>query len=340
MFPAVAPPSSPSLSPAADDASSLLLPSLLPLLLVSFPLRCFLSWLRSSNGVDKLCTLTVTFREILKMGEGVTQDRKVRAVGVAYLKLARPHLCHKALPTVPRGTGLRLVQTCLKPKPKLNLRDMFNKMLRPSTALPGLLLVVVLFLSGLDSFKICSYNIPKFNKAKSDNYRVIHTLTRVLSRCDISLLLDVQDTVAVSKLVSALSRYSDKYNYKAVSSKALGKDATDMQHYTFIYRTQTVSLTGNSNKTLLQEFILMAVHTEATQAVTEIDLLYDAFLKVSQMWNNSNVMFLGDFHASCAYVTRADKKNIRLFSNTSFHWLISDRTDTTVTDKTHCAYDR
>ena len=51
-------------------------------------------------------------------------------------------------------------------------------------------------------------------------------------------------------------------------------------------------------------------------------------------------MFLGDFHASCAYVTRASKKEIRLFSNSKFSTLIGDKVDTTVSDDTHCAYDR
>lgn len=51
-------------------------------------------------------------------------------------------------------------------------------------------------------------------------------------------------------------------------------------------------------------------------------------------------MFLGDFSAGCAYLTRADKKKIRLFTSSKFHWLIGDKMDTTVTDETSCAYDR
>ncbi|XP_072304651.1 deoxyribonuclease-1-like isoform X2 [Eucyclogobius newberryi] len=230
-------------------------------------------------------------------------------------------------------------------------------MSRSSTALPSLLLILVLFLSGLDCFKICSYNIPKFNKAKTSNYRIIHTLTRVFSRCDISLLLHVQDLTAVQKLLASLNRYSKNTKYESVSSGALGNDPQNMQYYTFIYRTQTVSLTGQhqyqstfvrppfavrfqSNKTLASEFVLIPLHSEPSKAVQEMDKLYDVFLEVVKKWNNKNVMFLGNFHAGCAYMTRADKMKIRLFSNTSFSWLISDRTDTTVTDKTHCAYDR
>ncbi|CAL9702453.1 unnamed protein product [Knipowitschia caucasica] len=231
-------------------------------------------------------------------------------------------------------------------------------MFHPASAVPTFLLMVVLSFSSLDSFKICSYNIPQFSKTKSSDYRVIHTLTRVLSRCDISLLMDVQDPAAVTTLLSALNRYTQKLKYQSMSSNALGNDPKDMQYYTFIYRTQTVNLTGQhqhqssafvrppftarfqTNTTAVPEFILVPLHSEPTKAVQEMDKLVDVFEEVVDKWNNTNVMFLGDFHAGCGYMTRADKKDIRLFTNTSFSWLITDRTDTTVTDQTNCPYDR
>lgn len=51
-------------------------------------------------------------------------------------------------------------------------------------------------------------------------------------------------------------------------------------------------------------------------------------------------MFLGDFNAACGYVAKKNRKNIRLFSDTSFIWLIKDDVDTTVKESTDCAYDR
>lgn len=53
-----------------------------------------------------------------------------------------------------------------------------------------------------------------------------------------------------------------------------------------------------------------------------------------------NVMFLGDFNAACGYVAKKNWKNIRLFSDLSFIWLIQDNVDTTVKQSTDCAYDR
>lgn len=53
-----------------------------------------------------------------------------------------------------------------------------------------------------------------------------------------------------------------------------------------------------------------------------------------------NVMFLGDFNAACGYVAKKNRKNIRLFTDPSFIWLIQDKVDTTVKQSTDCAYDR
>ncbi|XP_049436249.1 deoxyribonuclease-1-like 1 isoform X1 [Epinephelus fuscoguttatus] len=237
-----------------------------------------------------------------------------------------------------------------------------------SPLLPLLFLFSLLTLlvdgAAASDFKICAFNVQKFNYAKASNSRVRHTLTRILSRCDISVLQEVMDPdgKAIQKLLASLNRPTnryDKFSYRAVSSKALGNSPSDMQQYVFIYRMETVNVTDEhqyqkkqsfvrgpfavhcqSSKIAIKNFILVALHTDPGQAVKEIDRLYDVFVEVSKKWENQNVMFLGDFHAGCAHMARADKKKIRLFTNSSFSWLIGDKVDTTVTEDTTCAYDR
>ncbi|XP_054878192.1 deoxyribonuclease-1-like 2 isoform X2 [Poeciliopsis prolifica] len=216
-----------------------------------------------------------------------------------------------------------------------------------------------LMIGGAAGLRICSYNIQKFNKNKAANYRVMHTLTKIVSRCDICVLQDVVDPKleAVKVLVASLNRY-DEHHYEYLSSQSLGKASDDLEQYVFIYRTHLVkrldqhqyegkafvrppfAVHFSCNKTDIKKFVLVPLHTDPDHAVQEIDWLYDVFEEVSAKWNNTNVMFLGDFHAGCAYVTRDDKKNIRLFTNSNFSWLIGDREDTTVTDLTNCPYDR
>ncbi|XP_039655537.1 deoxyribonuclease gamma-like isoform X1 [Perca fluviatilis] len=234
-----------------------------------------------------------------------------------------------------------------------------------SPCLPLLLFsLLALSLAGDEDFKICSYNVQGFNLDKSRDYRVLHTLTRIASRCDICLLLHVTDFdgKGIQALLDSLNRATDRYDgytYQSVASKSLGPDPEDMQQYVFLYRTDTVNVTGQyqyqkpdsfvrppfavqfySAKTAIKSFILIPLHSDPSRAVQEIDRLYDVFQEVSKKWSNKNVMLLGDFHAACAYVTRDDKRDIRLYTNSAFAWLIGDRVDTTVSEETNCAFDR
>lgn len=229
-----------------------------------------------------------------------------------------------------------------------------------SSGLSLFLLLSIFVLKSATELRICAYNVQKFDSAKASNERLMHYLKLVLTRCDISLLQHVVDPdgQAIEKLLSMLNRY-EEYDYKAVASESLGNSPDDMQKYVFIYRMQTVNVTGQyqyrskqsfvrepfvvgfqSKNASIDKFILVPLHSEPSKAIQEINKLYDVFVEVSKKWNNTNVMFLGDFHASCAYVKRSDRKNIRLFMKSEFSWLIRNREDTTVTDATSCAYDR
>uniref|UniRef100_A0A3P9LSC1 Deoxyribonuclease n=1 Tax=Oryzias latipes TaxID=8090 RepID=A0A3P9LSC1_ORYLA len=241
--------------------------------------------------------------------------------------------------------------------------------MRPFTCVPLLLLLSLLSLStgkkAEKGFRICAFNVEKFDKEKAANSITLHFLTRIVARCHVTLLQHVVDPdgEVIKTLLSSLnSLESERYDgtvFNSTSSDMLGKSPDDMQQYVFIWRHNAANLTKKhqyqrkdsfvrppfvvqfqSNKTFIGDFILIPLHSEPLQAIQEVDSLYDVFEEVSSMWNNTNVMFLGDFHASCGYVTRSDRKNIRLYTNSSFSWLIGELEDTTVTDSTNCAYDR
>ncbi|XP_077460272.1 deoxyribonuclease gamma-like isoform X3 [Stigmatopora argus] len=229
-----------------------------------------------------------------------------------------------------------------------------------------LLLAFLCYVVGAETvseFRICAFSLNKIDSQKMIQSRVLHTLTRIVSRCDVTLLQRVVDSDGslMKTLVASLNRYSGRYegyHYNSVSSSNLGK-SDDLQKYVFLYRTETTRVIAqhpyqkqnqfvrpplavyfHSNKTAVKNFILVGLHTDPSNTIQEIDRLYDVFEQVMKKWNDKNVMFLGNFHASCAYMTRRDKKQIRLFTNSSFHWLIGDKMDTTITDETNCAYDR
>uniref|UniRef100_A0A4W5KQL1 Deoxyribonuclease n=1 Tax=Hucho hucho TaxID=62062 RepID=A0A4W5KQL1_9TELE len=238
----------------------------------------------------------------------------------------------------------------------------------PSPLLLSLLLIGIY--GPCSGFKICAFNIQNFDATKSANYRVMHTLTKVVSRCDICLLQEVKDLQgkATKALLRRLNRYSsryeDRYHYKYVASGGLGRTPEDQEQYVYLYRNETVELTDRyqfvdkkeggvdafsrdpfvvrfkAKETVIGDFALIPLHTTASDAIKEIDKLYDVFEEIKMKWNTEKVMFLGAFNAGCGHMTRQDKANIRLFSNPGFFWLIGDKVDTTVDDFTSCAYDR
>ncbi|KAL1021187.1 hypothetical protein UPYG_G00009920 [Umbra pygmaea] len=215
-------------------------------------------------------------------------------------------------------------------------------------------------------FRICAFNVPNFDTVKSSNYKVIHTLTKVVSRCDICLLQEVKDVQGkvTAALVRSLNRYSTRYDvsyhYKSIASGSLGSKPQDTGQYVYLYRNETVQVTDKyqyvdkknaffrdpfivrfkAKDTVIEDFALIPLHTTASDATSEIDQLYEVFQEVKLKWKNVPVMLLGTLNAACGYMTRKDKANIRLFSNPGFYWLIGDKVDTTVRATANCAYDR
>ncbi|XP_069792350.1 deoxyribonuclease-1-like [Narcine bancroftii] len=91
---------------------------------------------------------------------------------------------------------------------------------------------------------------------------------------------------------------------------------------------------------VVQDFVLIPLHTTPKDSVKEIDELYDVTQKVIKDWNTENIMILGDFNADGDYVSKRKMKTIRLRTDSNFHWLIGDDEDTTARLSTDQAYDR
>ncbi|XP_054465121.1 deoxyribonuclease-1-like 1 [Anoplopoma fimbria] len=236
-----------------------------------------------------------------------------------------------------------------------------------------LLLLLLTFLVGVcniqgasESFRICAFNLQSFGDSKSKKNDVMHTLTRIIARCDVCLLQEVRDSQAkaVPKLLKSLNRYDPKHDYEAVASERLGRTASYQEQYVFVYRTDTATLTGQyqypddrpgdvdafsrepfvvrfkAPKTAIREFVLIPQHTTPTNATRELDALYDVLEHVKKMWKTENVMLLGDFNADCGYLAKKNRKNVRLITEKGLYWLIPEKTDTTVRSSTSCTYDR
>ncbi|XP_017568221.1 deoxyribonuclease-1-like 1 [Pygocentrus nattereri] len=232
-----------------------------------------------------------------------------------------------------------------------------------------LMLLVLIHLCGLlgcYGFKICAFNVQSFGDSKAGDKNILHTLTQIVSRCDVCLLQEVRDhkKKAIPELLRSLNNFDRSHQYDYVSSGRLGRSQTYQEQYVFVFRRDAVRLKDQyqypdtqkgdedafarepfvvriqAPKTVIGEFVLIPVHTSPTNATKEIDELYDVFEDVRQRWRTENMMFLGDFNAACGYVAKKNRKNIRLYTVSSFTWLIEDKQDTTVRESTDCAYDR
>lgn len=211
------------------------------------------------------------------------------------------------------------------------------------------------------SLLLGAFNIQSFGDKKASNADLMDIISTIVHRYDIILIQEVRDSdlSATVRLMEHVNRGSPQSRYSRIFSEPLGR-STYKERYLFLYREQTVSVDKSytyddrtdifsrepfvvmfsSEQTAVRNFALIPQHTSPKEAVKEVDALYDVVTDVRTRWNTNDIVLLGDFNAGCNYVSGSDWQQIRLFMDKSFHWLITNEADTTVTQTTHCPYDR
>lgn len=225
------------------------------------------------------------------------------------------------------------------------------------------LFVALLHLS--TSLLLGAFNIKSFGDKKASNTTVMNLISEIVHRYDIILIQEVRDNdlSATKALMEHVNKYSPQFRYDYIVSEPLGRSSYK-ERYLFLYRPQTVSVVKNytyddgcepcgtdtfirepfvvmfsSPTTAVENFVLIPQHTSPDFALEETDALYDVVSDVRTRWNTNDIVLLGDFNTGCSYVSGSDWQQIRLFTDKSFHWLITDEADTTVSH-TDCPYDR
>ncbi|XP_044037808.1 deoxyribonuclease-1 [Siniperca chuatsi] len=215
------------------------------------------------------------------------------------------------------------------------------------------------------SLLLGAFNIKSFGEKKSSNTTLMDIISTIVLRYDIILIQEVRDSdlTVTKKLMEHVNKGSPQFRYSHIISEPLGRSFYK-ERYLFLYREQTVSVAKNytyddgcepcgtdifsrepfvvmfsSKYTAVKNFALIPQHTSPDYAVKEVNALYDVVADVRTRWNTNDVVLLGDFNAGCNYVTGSEWQQIRLFTDKSFHWLITDEADTTVSH-TNCPYDR
>lgn len=213
------------------------------------------------------------------------------------------------------------------------------------------------------SLLLGAFNIKSFGDKKASNTTLMNIISTIVHRYDILLIQEVRDSdlSATKKLMEHVNKNSPQFKY--VVSEPLGR-STYKERYLFLYRQQTVSVVKNytyddgcepcgtdtfnrepyvvmfsSKHTAVKNFTLIPQHTSPKCAVKELQALYDVVIDVRKRWSTNDIVLLGDFNAGCSYVSGSDWQKIQIFTDKSFHWLIPDDADTTVSH-TNCPYDR
>ncbi|XP_014867543.1 PREDICTED: deoxyribonuclease-1-like [Poecilia mexicana] len=213
------------------------------------------------------------------------------------------------------------------------------------------------------SLLLGAFNIKTFGDTKASNTTLMDIISTIVQRYDVVLIQEVRDSdlSATKKLMDHVNKGSSQFSY--IVSEPLGR-STYTERYLFLYRQASVSVVKSytyddgcescgtdtfmrepfvvmfsSKYTALPTFTLIPQHTSPESAVVETDALYDVVTDVRTRWNTNNIVLLGDFNAGCTYVSSSEWNQIRLFTDKSFHWLIPNTADTTVST-TNCPYDR
>ncbi|KAJ6655287.1 hypothetical protein lerEdw1_005479 [Lerista edwardsae] len=178
---------------------------------------------------------------------------------------------------------------------------------------------------------------------------------QILSRCDISVLQEVMDVKgkAIPALLAAMNRFDGTGPYRSLTSPRMGR-GNYQESYVFIYREQSTQILDsykyednhpNRPDVFAREPFIVRISTPNKVKLQPLSF-YAPFLSIllhqqdSSFAFKQDMIFLGDFNADCGYVAKKRWGQIRLRQKPGFHWLISDKADTTVRETTHCAYDR
>ncbi|XP_053509397.1 deoxyribonuclease 1 like 4, tandem duplicate 2 isoform X1 [Ictalurus furcatus] len=215
--------------------------------------------------------------------------------------------------------------------------------------------------------KIASFNVRRLGSSKLSDESTIKYLIKIVSRYSIIVILEVVDKSgkAMAKFLHKLNSTGNnkKHPYRMAMSSSLGRSLYKEQ-IACLYRPDQVQLIdtyqyednqeGDEDAfsrepfilrfglpdRMVNEVVLIPVHTKPKDSEKEIDELYDVSMAVRKKWKTNNIMILGDFNADGAYVSKKKMKKIRIRTDEDFHWLIGDDVDTTASLSNDYSYDR
>lgn len=214
------------------------------------------------------------------------------------------------------------------------------------------------------SIKIASFNIQNFGKTKMKQVKIVDTLSAIVKMFDVIAIQEISDVNnQTAKALLKIINKNSKYHYKLACSNRTGlqlNDKSSQEQYAFYYNSDVLELIDTSlfddsaydyfqrepyiasfkTKDDNFSFVICTIHTTPELAVEEIKSLYEVARWIPNRFKDSkNIIFCGDFNASCNYAKPEQLANLSIHLP-PFNWIIPDTVKTNLSINSNCAYDR
>jgi deoxyribonuclease-1-like protein len=219
------------------------------------------------------------------------------------------------------------------------------------------------------TIKIASFNIQIFGKTKANKPDVMYIITDIIQQYDLVAIQEIRDKsgTAIEKLMTSLNQNDDIYAIEI--SPRLGRSSSK-EEYAFLYRMDSIEFIdsytfdddndGNGindiddsnhdddferepfigffkSKNSNFDFLIINNHIKPDDAEIEISMLPEVIENAIDVFDEPDVILLGDLNADGSYYTEEDLDSI--FPDDGYESIISDAWDTTIA-KSDNTYDR
>jgi exonuclease III len=193
-----------------------------------------------------------------------------------------------------------------------------------------------------DIVKIMSFNIQIFGVSKMEKPEVVNILTDIVSQADIVAVQEVRSS-GIEPVEQFMSLLPEKYDY--VIGPREGRSSSREQYW-IIYNAALFTVLGQetwvdeddifernpfgvyfkSNNNF--DFILINNHIRPDDAEAEINALPELVDYYRNLWNEPDVLIVGDFNADGQYYDENSLENV--FYESSYKIIITNEYDTTI----------
>ncbi|VBB39880.1 Endonuclease/exonuclease/phosphatase family protein [uncultured Spirochaetota bacterium] len=207
-----------------------------------------------------------------------------------------------------------------------------------------------------ERFSLASFNIQVFGQSKASKPDIISEIASIIRYFDLIAIQEIRDKdeTAIHVLMDAINSGGEEY--ALIVGPRLGR-TNSKEQYAFMYKTSMFQSVGNpltwvdENDLFEREpflcmfqmkegnfdFVLMNIHTKPDDANNEIVLLPQVIEFASKVFNEPDVLCLGDWNADGAYFKESDYAIV--FPDEKYLWIIPNEADTTIAEKSN-TYDR